>query len=167
MTLADFFTWCGEHPEWLLGYFLLVPAVAMLAWMFSGREAHLSPWRYLFAVLIYMVAIPGIFAVTLNIYLFLFERRSIMDTNLFTQVIPVLSMATTFVFVRKQVSLAQVPGMDRLSSLSLILGALITMLWFIDRTHIYAITFMPFWVVVLILVGGFLLIRFGLKRLVK
>jgi hypothetical protein len=114
-----------------------------------------------------MVAIPGIFAVTLNIYLFLFERRSIMDTNLFTQVVPVLSMATTFIFVRKQVSLAQVPGMDRLSSLSLILGALITMLWFIDRTHIYAITFMPFWVVVLILVGGFLLIRFGLNRLVK
>jgi hypothetical protein len=144
-----------------------VPAVAMLAWLFSGREAHLSPWRYLFAVLIYMVAIPGIFAVTLNIYLFLFERRSIMDTNLFTQVVPVLSMATTFIFVRKQVSLAQVPGMDRLSSLSLILGALITMLWFIDRTHIYAITFMPFWVVVLILVGGFLLIRFGLNRLVK
>lgn len=167
MTLAEFFTWCGEHPGWLLGYFLAVPAVAMLAWLFSGREGHLSPWRYFFAVLIYMVAIPGIFAVTLNTYLFLFERRSIMDTNLFTQVLPILSMTTTFIFVRKQVSLDHVPGMDRLTSLSLILGALMVILWFIDRTHIYAITFMPFWVVVLILVGGFLLIRFGLKRLVR
>lgn len=167
MTLAEFFTWCGEHPGWLVGYFLAVPAIAMVAYLFSRGEGHLSPWRYLFAVLIYMVAIPGMFALTLNIYLFLFERRSVMDTNLFTQVIPVLSMLGTFVLVRKQVNLRHVPGMDRLSSLSLILGALMVMMWIIDRTHIYAITFMPFYVVVLILVGGFLLVRFGLKRMVK
>lgn len=167
MTLAEFFTWCGTHPGWMLGYFLGIPGLTAIAYAFSGGEAHLSPWRYLFAGLIYLVAIPGIFALVLNIYLFLFERRSVMDTNLFTQVLPVLSMAATFVLVGKRVQLGQVPGMDRLSSLSLVLGILIVLLWIIDRTHIFAITFMPFYVVVLVLVAGFLVIRYATKRMVR
>src|SRR5690606_23579470 len=118
MTLAEFFTWTGAHPGLVLGYFIAIPLIALIAYVFSRGEGHLSPWRYLFAILIYLVAIPGIFAVTLSIYLFLFERRSIMETNLFTQVLPVLSMLGTFLLVRRQVSLRHIPGMDRLSSLS-------------------------------------------------
>ncbi|HEY3385496.1 MAG TPA: hypothetical protein VGK46_03235, partial [Saprospiraceae bacterium] len=65
---------------------------------------------------------------------------------------------------RKQVDLDLVPGFGRLSGLMTILGVLIVIMWIIDKTHIYSITFMPFWVVVLILVAGFLLIRMGLKQ---
>jgi len=167
MTLAEFFMWCGSHPGWMLAYFVGIPALTAVAYAFSSGEAHLSPWRYLFAGLIYLVAIPGIFALVLNIYLFLFERRSVMDTNLFTQVLPVLSMVATFVLVGKRVQLGHVPGMDRLSSLSLVLGVLIALLWFVDRTHIIAITFLPFYVVVLILVAGFVVIRYASKRMVR
>jgi hypothetical protein len=139
--------------------------IALLALFFSKGQGHLSPWKYMYSVLIYLVAIPGIFAVTLNIYLFLFERRSIMDTNLYTQVIPVVSMLATFILIRKQVDLVEVPGFDKLSGLITIISILMVIMWIIDKTHIYAITFMPFYVVVLILVAGFLLIRLGLKRL--
>ena len=76
MTLGEFFEMCGENPTLLLGFFMLVPFVALLALFFSGGQGHLSPWKYLYSVLIYLVAIPGIFAVTLSVYLFLFERRS-------------------------------------------------------------------------------------------
>lgn len=167
MTLAEFFTWTGAHPGLVLGYFIAIPLIALIAFVFSRGEGHLSPWRYLFAILIYLVAIPGIFAVTLSIYLFLFERRSIMETNLFTQVLPVLSMLGTFLLVRRQVSLRHIPGMDRLSSLSGMLMLLMILMWIIDKTHIIAITRLPFLVVVLVLVAGFLLIRFGWKRLVR
>jgi len=167
MTLGEFFTWTGENPVLLLSYFIGIPLIALLAGVFSKGEGHLSPWKYLYSALIYLVSIPGIFAVTLSIYLFLFERRSIMDTNLYTQVLPVLSMVATILIIKKQVSLDLVPGFDKISGLILIIASMMVIMWIIDKTHIYAITFMPFYVVVLILLAGFFVIRLGLRRMAK
>ena len=165
MTLGEFFAWAGQNPAVLLIYFLAIPAIALLAGAFSKGEGHLSPWKYLYSTLIYLVAIPGIFAITLSIYLFLFERQPIMETNLATQVLPILSMVITLIIIKKQVSLEQIPGFDRLSGLIMIIGCLIVLMWIIDKTHIYAITFMPFYVVVLILLAGFFVIRMGIRRM--
>ncbi len=167
MTLGEFFTWTSAHPGLLLGYFIGIPLIALLAGMFGKGEGHLSPWKYLYSTLIYMVAIPGIFAVTLSIYFFLFERRSILDTNLYTQILPVLSMAATILIIRRQVSLDQVPGFDKISGLIMIIATMMTLMWIIDKTHIYAITFMPFYVVILILLVGFFVIRYGLRSLAR
>jgi len=167
MTLGEFFEWAASHPGWMIGYFVIVPLIALMALFFSKGEGHLSPWKYLFSALIYLVCIPGIFAITLSIYFFLFERRSILDTNLYTQVLPVLSMLATILLIKKQVALDQVPGFDKLSGLILILATLICLMWIIDKTHIYAIAFMPFYVVILILLTGFFVIRLGLRRLSK
>ena len=165
MTLGDFFTWCGENPMLLLGYFLLIPLIALLALFFSKGQGHLSTWKYLYTLLIYLVCLPGIFAVTLSVYLFLFERRSIMDTNLYTQVLPILSMIATIILIRKQTDLDLVPGFDKLSGLITVISVLMILMWIIEKTHIYSITFIPFYVVVLILVIGFLVIRAGFKKL--
>lgn len=164
MTLGEFFELCGKNPGLLLGYFILIPLIALLALLFSKDQGHLSPWKYLYSVLIYLVCIPGIFAVTLSVYLFLFERRSIMDTNIYTQVLPILSMVFTIILIKKQVDLDVVPGFGKLSGLITIISVLMVIMWIIDKTHIYSITFMPFYVVVLILVVGFLLIRSGFRR---
>jgi len=167
MTLGEFFEWTKGQPGLMIGYFILIPLIALLAGIFSKGEGHLSPWKYLYSILIYMVAIPGIFAVTLSVYLFLFERRSIFDTNLFTQVLPVLSMIATFLIIRKQVDLDLVPGFGRISGLIIMIASVMTLMWIIDKTHIYSITFMPFYVVILILVAGFFVIRLGLRRMAR
>ncbi len=167
MTLGEFFEWTGENPVLLLSYFIGIPLIALLAGAFSKGEGHLSPWKYLYSTLIYLVAIPGIFAVTLSIYLFLFERRSIMDTNLYTQVLPILSMVATILIIKKQVSLDLIPGFDKISGLILIIASMMALMWIIDKTHIYAITFMPFYVVILILLAGFFVIRLGLRRMAR
>ncbi len=165
MTLGEFFELCGRNPALLLGYFLVIPLIAFLALLFSKDQGHLAPWKYLYSVLIYMVCLPGIFAVTLSVYLFLFERRSIMDTNMYTQVLPILSMIFTIILIKKQVNLDDVPGFGKLSGLITVISVMMVIMWIIDKTHIYSITFMPFYVVVLILVVGFLLIRAGFRQI--
>lgn len=165
MTLGDFFELCGRNPGLLLAYFIGIPLIALLALLFAKDQGHLSPWKFLYAVLIYLVCLPGIFAITLSVYLFLFERRSIMDTNMYTQVLPILSMIFTIILIKKSVNLDLVPGFGKLSGLITVIGVLMILMWIIDKTHIYSITFMPFWVVVLILVAGFLLIRTGYRRI--
>jgi len=165
MTLGDFFAICSENPGILIFYMLAVPLTALLAGILGRRQGHISPWKYLYSVLVYLTCIPGIFAITLSIYLFLFERRSIMEMNLYTQLLPVLSMVATLALIKRNVSLDDVPGFGKLSGLLLIVTAVIALLWILDRMRIFAITFVPFiWVVVVFLLI-ILLAIIGIRRM--
>lgn len=167
MTLQDAFERVSEQPAYALFYFSVIPVTALLAGWLESEEGHLSPWKYLYATLLYAVSIPGIFAITLNIYLFLFERRSIMDTNLFTQVLPFLSMVATILIIRNNVDLDRIPGFDKLSGLVLMISAAFGIMWFVDRTRIIVFSYLPFYYVILIFLGLLLLIRVGWSRLVR
>ena len=161
MTLQDFFNLLSENPIWLLAYFILLPFTAFLAGIFGKGEGHLPPWTYLYSALIYLVCIPGVFAVTLSVYLFLFERRSILQTDLFTQVIPILSMVATLLLIRRNVSLDHVPGFDKITGFLLMVMGLFAVLWILDKTRIWVVSFLPFWQGALIFIALLLVVRWG------
>ena len=167
MTLQEFFDTLSAHPEILGFYYLAVPLTAFLASIFGKGEGHLTPWKEMYCVLVYLACIPGIFAITLNIYLFLFERQPIMETNLYTQVLPLLVMILTLWLIKRNVPFELIPGFDRIGGLLLIVFAVLAVMWLLDRLHIIAITFMPFHYVVLLLVGAFIAVRYGVKRALK
>ena len=165
MTLEEFFQKIADNPAYVIFYFTIIPLTAVLAgWMGKG-EGHISPWKYLYSTLIYMVSVPGIFAVTLSIYFFLFERRSIMDTDVFIQILPVISMVVTSLIIRRNVRLEHIPGFDKLSGLIMMISATLAIMWFIDRTHIIVFTHIPFMYVILIFAALLVAIRIGWKRL--
>lgn len=166
MTLQQFFDLLSGNPEIVLFYFIALPLTAFLSGIFGKGEGHLSPWKYVYCALVYMAAIPGMFAIFLNVYFFLFERQSILDANIYTQFLPIIAMFVTFLLITRNVDLAEIPGFDRLSGLILIVGGLIAAMWILDRTHIIAITFLPFQYVILIIIALLVLIRLGWKRVV-
>ena len=167
MTLGDFFEICSNNPAILIFFVIAVPLTALLALIFAKGEGDISPWKYLYSALVYLACVPGIFVLTLNIYLFLFERQSVMDTNLYTQVLPLVSMVLTLYLIRKNVSLDAVPGFDKLGGLLLIIIAVLGLMWILDRTRIIAFTFIPLIYVVLILVAIFVVVRIGLHRMTR
>ncbi len=167
MTLREFFDLVADNPFFLLVFFLLLPFTAVLAgWMGKG-EGEIAPWKYLYSALVYLACIPGIFALTLNIYLFLFERQSIWDVDLYTQVLPVLSMIATLLIIRQNVALDDVPGFERISGLLLVIFVTFSLLWLVDRTHVVVFTYMPFFQAALIFLGLLLVLRFGVKRILR
>ena len=167
MTLQEAFERVSEQPAYTIFYFTLIPFTALLAGWLEREEGHLSPWKYLYSTLLYAVSIPGIFAITLNIYLFLFERRSIMETNLYTQVLPFLSMIATILIIRKNVDLDLIPGFDKLSGLVMMISAALAIMWFVDRTRIIVFSYLPFHVVIIIFLALLVVIRLGWSRLVR
>ena len=164
MTLGDVFETIGHNPTFLLFYFLALPLTAVLAGLLGKNEGHLSPWKYLYSTIIFLICVPGIFAITLNVYLFLFERKSIMDTNVYTQILPVILMVFTLWIISKNVSFDQIPGFNKISGLAMIILAVFAIMWILEKTHIIAITFLPFHFVILIFITLFIVIRVGLKR---
>ena len=166
MTLKDFFDLLGDNPLLIDSYFLLIPFTAILAGVLGKGEGYMNPWKYLYSALVYLVAVPGIFAITLNIYLFVFERQSVFKMDIYTQLLPVVSMIATLLIIRKNVSLDYIPGVDKLGGLVTVIGATLAIMWFLDKTRIYMISFVKFEYVLLMLVGLIVVIRFGWSRLI-
>ncbi len=167
MTLRELFDWIGENPTAVLFLFLGIPFTAFLAGVFGKNEGHLSPWKYLYSILIFAVCIPGIFSVALSIYMFLFERGRIMEANVFTQILPVASMFLTLGLIRKNVEFGAIPGFGKLSSLMMMIASVIVVMWLLDRTHIIAFSYIPIHVLLLVIVGLLLLFRYGMSNLFK
>lgn len=165
MTLGDFFKALSDNPSIACFLFVAVPLTALLASIFGRNEGAKSPWKQLYATLVYLTSIPGIFAITLNVYLFLFERQPIMETNIFTQILPIASMLLTLWLIRKNVSFEEIPGFDKLGGLIMIITVIIIVMWFLEKTHIYAITVVPISFFLILFVILLVVIRLGWKRM--
>lgn len=163
MTLGELFTRIGDNPAYVLFFFCIIPFAALLAGLLGKGEGHLTPWKQLYAVLVYLTCIPGIFAITLNIYLFAFERRSIFDTDIYTQILPFLSMILTLWIIRQNVDFDHIPGFDKISALITVIAATLVLMWVFERTHIIIFSYMPIGVALLIFVVLLLVIRYGWK----
>lgn len=167
MTLREFFDLLAQNPEILLFFFVVCPLTALLSWWLGKGEGHISPWKYLYAFLVYLVCIPGIFAVTLNIYLFLFERQSVFDTDIYTQILPIISMVATLMLIRQNVSFDAIPGFGKISAFMVIVACTLTIMWLADRTRIIAISFVPVWQVIAGFLALLALIMLATRRIFK
>ena len=165
MTLQECFNLLSENPMIIIFFFCAVPLTAILACELDRGDGHLSPWKYLYAILIYLVTIPGLFAVLLNVYLIIFEGRSIMKIDIYTQILPIISMLLTLWVIRKNVDLEVIPGFDKLSGLLLIVLVLMAIFWILDKTRIVAFTHFPFYYIILLFLALVLLAVYGLQKL--
>lgn len=153
MTLKEFFDLLAGSPGYLLAFFLLIPFTAVLSCWLGKGEGHETPWRYLYSALIYLSAIPGVFSVTLSIYLFLFEKQSIFQTDIYTQILPVLSMVITLFVISRNADLKTIPGFEKISGLVAMLTGVMAVMWLLEKTRIFAVTIIPFqWFIVLFLI---------------
>ena len=167
MTLRQFLDYLNENPMFVIAYLVLIPFAAFLAGVLGKGEGHMSPWKYLYSVIVYLVCIPGIFAITFNIYNFLFERGSIMNAQLNTQILPVFSMILTLFIIKRNVSLDYIPGFGKLSGLIMMIAAVICFMWFFDRVRLFVFSYMPIQQLLLIFIALIVLIRIGWSRAVK
>lgn len=164
MTLEELFQRIADNPSYIIFYFSIIPFAALLAGLLGKGEGHISPWKYLYAALIFLVSVPGIFSVTLSVYFFLFEKRAILQTDLYTQIIPIISMVVTLLTIRKNVNLDYIPGFDKISGLITMITATLAIMWFIDRTRIWVISIVRFEVVIGFFILLLIIIRFGWKK---
>lgn len=163
MTLGEFLEQFSQHHELIVFYAIATPLTAILAGVFGKGQGHLSPWRYLYSFLVYLSALPGLFALTLNVYTIGFEGRSLMETDLFTQIIPIVVMILTIWIISRNVSLDLVPGFDRLASLFMLILLIFTILWVLEKTRVLFISVFPFPLaiifVIFLIVAGIRLMR--------
>lgn len=144
MTLQDLFGWLGQHPTPLIVFFVALPLAAIGLGFVTKNKTYESNWRYGYSALVYLVCVPGIFAVALSVYFFLFERRSILQTDVLTQILPVAVMLFTLWIIRRSLPFEVIPGFKKISGLMLMIFCALSLMWFIDRTRIMVFSYLPF-----------------------
>ncbi|MGB3800220.1 MAG: hypothetical protein WA952_10430 [Lewinella sp.] len=164
MTLNDLLQYAADHPDAVIFYFALIPFAALLAGLMERNENHLPPWNYLYSTLLYLVAIPAILSAALMAYQWLFERGSILDTDLVLQGIPIASFFATAYIIRRQVYMPALPGFGRLGGLVLMIFATLVILWAIDRTRIVVFSGLKIQYLLLVFLGLLIVVRLGWRR---
>jgi hypothetical protein len=161
MTLRELIALVGEQPLLLVAWFVAVPLVA---WLMGRLHAHgqggRSPWRYLYAVLVYLACVPGMLSAVLTAYALFFTRENLLDLDALVFLLPIASMAITLALIGSAVRFEQVPGFDRLSGLMLTLAVSFGIALALSRTRIWVVFGAP--LVSLLTIG---LAVFGLLRL--
>ena len=165
MTLHQFFDYVSGHPYATLAFFLFPPLMALAVSVVARGRGFEAPWTWVYAVLVYLVCVPGLLAVTLLVYLFLFERQSVWEVNLLTQVVPIASMTATLLLIQRNVDLAYVPGFGRLGGLMAMIVGLICLMWVADRTRVILFSYMPFAAVLVLFVVVLVGMQWGWRRL--
>jgi len=166
MTLRELFDYLSDNPLVVAAYFSLLLITAMLAGVMGRGEGHLSPWKYLYSAIVYLVCVAGIFAAALAVYLFLFEQGgSIFNINLLTQVLPVAAMIVTLNVIRRNVEFGYIPGFGKLTDLIMTIFTMFLLMYLLNRLHLVAWVYVPLQWLLLIVLGMLLVVRFGLKRL--
>ncbi len=141
MTLQQLFDSVSQHPDLLLGFFGILPVTAAIAGVGAGDEAAKSPWKYLYSTLVYLASIPGMFALVLGLYMVMVERRSIMQFNVLTFILPFASMVATLLLINRKVALRHVPGFSKLSGLLMMVAATFVVMLVMQKMRIFVVFF--------------------------
>lgn len=143
VTLGQLFDYLAARPLVVLALLLLPVAVAFFAGIVGRGRGYLQPWRSVYSVCVYASCVPGIFALTLLIYLFLFERQSVYALDVVTQLTPVLTMTATLLLINRNVDLAYVPGFGRVSGLLAAIAGVLFVMYVAQHFRWITFTYLP------------------------
>ncbi len=167
MTLQDIFNQIGQNPNIAIGFFVGLPLLTFMALSFSKDESYDVPWRYFFSGIVYAACVPGIFAITLTIYTFLFEGKSLLTVNFLVYFLPIISMLATLMILKSRLDLDRIPGFDQLSGFLFMIAAAFIGLLLIQKTRIWVIFHGSIWFLVGTFLVLFLIFKVGWSRLMS
>ena len=167
MTIQDFAASASDHPFMILLFYGFIIVFAILAGLIGKNEGHLSPWKYLYSALIYLTCVPAIFIICLGLYAVSFERASVLNIDLVTQILPVVAMMATLFIAKANVSLDRIPGFGKISGLILMIFSASILMMILRKMRLLIFSYMPIQQVGLIFLVIFAVIYFGWRKMMK
>ena len=138
MTFRELTQLAGHNPWFLIGFFAAIPLLVYLFGLLHGKgKGAQSPWRYLYAGLIYITCFCGIFSGLLTAYTVFFTNESLLDADVLVFLLPIGSMGATLLLIRKNVRFDDIPGFGRLSGLMVLIGITFALALAIQKTRIW------------------------------
>jgi hypothetical protein len=168
MTTRELIRLADQHPIALAATFVVPPIAAwVLGHIHAKAQGGFAPWKYFYSVLVYVACVPGMFACVLTAYTLFISHENLLDVNPLVYFLPIVSMITTLMFIRKNVSFDEVPGFERLSGLMVMVGCSFAVALAIQKTNIWIFFGGSIERLFLLAAGVFALLKWGTYRLFR
>lgn len=167
MTVQQFIDYLGGNSHLLLSFYAVIFIVILIGLLFIKEDNFNPPITYVYGALVYLVVLPGMFALMLNLYSLFFINGNLLNANLYVYALPLIAMIVALVLINKTVSFKQIPGFDRLSGLMIIAAIAFAIIFFLHRVFFGVFFFAKFQYLIYIFIILFVLLRIGWKRMVK
>ena len=168
MTTRELINLADQHPIVLAAAFVAPPVAAWVIGRLHERgRGGLSPWKYVYSVLVYLACVPGMFSGVLTAYALFISHENLLDVSPLIYFLPIVSMIVTLVFIRKNVSFDEVPGFDRLSGLMVMVGCSFAVALAIQKTNIWIFFGGSIEKLFILAAGVFALIKWGMYMLFR
>ncbi len=122
MSIDQLITLIGQQRTLLFAFFLAVPLLALLCGLCQRRGGGRSAFDYLDSALVYLAAVPGMFAAVLTFYALFILHANLLKVDALVYFMPILSMGATLWLIARRRSLEPLPGFGRIWGLMLLLA---------------------------------------------
>ncbi len=105
---------------------VIIYGILFLAALIVSRMIKLNRMdnvaSHILSVIVYLVSIPGMFALTLVFYTLFITHQNILDVNAVIYFLPIIAMGLVLYLIGRKTDLNRLPGFGRLSGLMLMLA---------------------------------------------
>lgn len=154
-----------DYTGWAVCFFAALPMLALLVSFLYKRTAKSAFIESVFSAIIYLSAIPGVFACILLFYILFFIRANLLNVDIVFSFLPVISMGLVFGIIGKNANFDDLPGFGRLTGLMLLIAIVSCVTLAIYKLRIFVGFFASIEALVGIAVAVFVLFKVGLARL--
>jgi hypothetical protein len=161
MSVNEFLMLLSRYHVFIIGYFILIPVLALLAGFTYRPSFRLTFRDYLFSVLVYLAGVPGMLSASLLFYSFFIIRKNILEMNVLFYVLPLISMAIVFLLIGRKTDYDRLPGFGRLWGLMLIMALVCIIVLFLYRLRFFIGFFASIQSLLIIAVIIFFLFKFA------
>ncbi len=166
MTVEGLISYLSQQRYYVVAIMLAVPVLCILLRLLHGRlRGNLSPWKYIYSVLVYLSCIPGMFSISVILYNLLFLHANLMELDIFVCYLPVLSMLVTLFIMHQIIEINQLPGFDKISGLMIISGIAFFVTLIIDRLQVFVLFYGSIFWLFIICIAIFFLLKYAMRLL--
>ncbi len=168
MSIQELINLAPKHQDIIL-MALASPLVVvlLLALFLSHPRALISPWKYIYSLLVYLTSVPGILSFVLVCYALFFTQQNLLNVNALVYFSPIGFMIVTLALINRKVAFKRIPGFNRLLGLMIMIGVSLIITLAIQKTRIWLVFGGSIFSLFLLAIGIFLLLKLGGRLLFK
>ncbi|MDE0298940.1 MAG: hypothetical protein OXN17_09930 [Candidatus Poribacteria bacterium] len=165
MSVNELLERLEDYTGWAVCFFAALPIIALIVSFVYKRVARRKLIESVFSAIIYVSAVPGVFACILIFYLLFFTGTNLLNINIVSSFLPIVSMGLVFGIIGKNSNFDDLPGFGRLTGLMLLIAIVSCVTLAIYKLRIFVGFFASIEALVGIAIAVFVLFKVGLARL--
>jgi len=164
MTIQNLIDWFDTNQNLTLIYFASMILLSLLVILIVNVN-NAKSLKYVMSMIVFGVTIPGVLSVILILYALLMQRTNILEVGVVTYFVPIVAMIISLVILNRKVSMGEIPGFGKLSSLIVMIGIAFGIVFVLQKTYFGVLFIGGFTQLILVFAVLLIIIKFAWSRL--